>query len=1055
MAFNQETWREELRKRLQGWKGRMTRAGVKSVYAFLSAATLWPVAQAAQQGDWAALMALGGVLGGVGSNLIANQIQQWKDETDGAKRLEGEVGTNAELRQALDTLLEKLAVVEEAARGLSEADRAWFQEVLRQEVAQLGSRIHVEDSTAAVGSPGAKVVDERGVLIEGDVKGSVIVTGDDNKLQLGIGDDTRPDVEALKHAYLNWVVQRTRLVPLEAVDPRAAADPDAKLYLNAVYTALLTLTPEAHERLMREEMALREARRRSALEELNAHSRLVLLGDPGSGKTTFVNFVALCLAGELLGREDANLALLTAPLPDEDGDDRKERQPWDHGALLPVRVVLRDFAARGLPKPGERATVEHLWTFLAEELKQDGLQDFVPHLRKHMLEKGGIFLFDGLDEVPEAERRRDQILQVIHGVATTFFKSRVLVTSRVYAYRRQDWTLNDFSVSVLAPFSRGQIIRFVDRWYEHTAHLRQQSPEDARGRASLFKQRVLNNERLYKLAERPLLLTLMASLHAWRGGSLPEKREQLYEDMVDLLLDWWERQRVVRDERGREILQSPSLSEFLKVGKDRILRALAELAYEAHAAQPDTRGTADIPRKELVARLMAISENPDVRPKRLEEYLRDRAGVLIERGVGVYAFPHRSFQEYLAAWHLTEKGYPDQVAALARRDPERWREVALLAGAKAGRGASYAMWALVDKLIQEEPPEKPEEATSEALWGAHLAGQLLAENIESVDLEAEEKRLKPIRRWLVLVMRHHGWAPSERVLAGNNLAKLGDSREEVLDPLRIEWIEIPAGPFIMGEGEGQYTHDIPYTYWISRYPITNAQFQVFVDAGGYEKPQYWREAKQIGVWGNGRVKGWMDEEPRVGPVDFGEPYNLPNHPVVGITWYEALAFTQWLTERLREDGQLPEGYAAQLPNEPEWEKAARGDSGLIYPWGNKPDPNHANYDETGIGSTSAVGCFPRGASPYGVEEMSGNVWEWTRSLWGENPFRPEFEYPYDLADGRENLNAPSSVLRVLRGGAFDINRWDVRCSFRGWNIPSSRVRNVGFRVVVSPFATES
>ena len=154
---------------------------------------------------------------------------------------------------------------------------------------------------------------------------------------------------------------------------------------------------------------------------------------------------------------------------------------------------------------------------------------------------------------------------------------------------------------------------------------------------------------------------------------------------------------------------------------------------------------------------------------------------------------------------------------------------------------------------------------------------------------------------------------------------------------------------------------------------------------------------------------------------------LPNHPVVAVTWHRALDYCTWLTERLREWAGTPEplatllrkdGWQVLLPSEAEWEKAARGGDGRIYPWGKEPDPNRANYANTGIDATSTVGCFPGGASAHGVEELSGNVWEWTRSLWGDDWKKPSYRYPYKPDDGRENLDAADNIHRVLRGGAF-------------------------------------
>ena len=163
-------------------------------------------------------------------------------------------------------------------------------------------------------------------------------------------------------------------------------------------------------------------RRLSALDVLNTEMRLVLLGGPGSGKSTFVNFVALSMAGELLGVPGPNLETLTAPLPNEEGDEQEPKpQRWDHGPLLPVPVVLRDLASQ-LPPPGMPANAEILWQYLCGRLKQAAIEDFAPHLKQALMDRGGLVLLDGLDEVPDAHNRRGLIKQALQDFADTFFR---------------------------------------------------------------------------------------------------------------------------------------------------------------------------------------------------------------------------------------------------------------------------------------------------------------------------------------------------------------------------------------------------------------------------------------------------------------------------------------------------------------------------------------------------------------------------------------------------------------------------------------------------------
>ncbi|RMH77780.1 MAG: NACHT domain-containing protein, partial [Calditrichaeota bacterium] len=612
------------------------------------------------------------------------------------------------------------------------------------------------------------------------------------------------DPTALRRTYLERLFRTCRKLSLTGIDPQATGDdPEAVLDLDAIYTAMLTEQTDQPAEHRRGAGIERETRRLSAVEQLNNHKHLVLLGDPGGGKSTFVNFVTLCLAGEALGKSGANLSLLTAPLPSDEEDEEEENkppQPWVHGSLLPVRIILRDFAARGLPEAGEAACADHLWRFIEKELQRAGIGDFAPHLRKELLEQGGLVLLDGLDEVPEAERRREQLKQVVEDFVTTFSRCRVLVTSRVYAYQQKEWRLTDFAVTKLAPFSKGQIRRFIYAWYDHIAARRSMDPEDARGKATLLEGAVFSSERLLELAERPLLLTLMASLHAWHGGTLPERRVKLYAAATDMLLHWWEQAKVIRDAQGNIILQQPSLSQWLRADRERVRELLNELAFKAHAGQSDLTGTADVPEGELISGLMKLRNNPDVNPAELMDYLEQRAGLLLPRGNGVYTFPHRTFQEYLAACHLTDDNFPDKLAELGRNDPDRWREVVLLGAGKSAEGADFAVWALAENLCPAEVNESKQGKAD--CWGALLAGQVLAEsaNLNKIS-QSNAGKLHRVQQWLVYLLERSDFPAVERVAAGNALARLGDPRfrEEAWflpdEPL-LGFIEIPAGTFL-------------------------------------------------------------------------------------------------------------------------------------------------------------------------------------------------------------------------------------------------------------------
>jgi iron(II)-dependent oxidoreductase len=213
---------------------------------------------------------------------------------------------------------------------------------------------------------------------------------------------------------------------------------------------------------------------------------------------------------------------------------------------------------------------------------------------------------------------------------------------------------------------------------------------------------------------------------------------------------------------------------------------------------------------------------------------------------------------------------------------------------------------------------------------------------------------------------------------------------------------------------------------IGRHPVTNAQYRRFVEATGQK---------------------WLSDD--------GRQPERANCPAVRISWHEARAYCAWLTEVWRAEGVIADDEVVRLPSEAEWEKVARGSDGRPWPWGDGWDETRCNTDELGLGDTCAVGMFPQGASPYGCLDMAGQVWEWTASLWGKGWSKLEFKYPYEPADGRENLAAGDEVRRVLRGGSFYYYRDSARCAYRYRGSPNRRLRNRGFRVVVSPISPPS
>jgi formylglycine-generating enzyme required for sulfatase activity len=924
--------------------------------------------------------------------------------------------------------------------------------------AALGIQQTSVQSGASAAGEGSTAVGEKGVNVAGSVSGSVI-TGN-----VYYGEPTDDPDEALR-IYRRVLAQSSSHIPLRSVDVAAsdATGEQKRLGLAQVYIDLDTTT-QVKEDGEGKEGGREETRPLPALEAMVGNRQMVLTGHPGGGKSTFVKHLSHCLAAHALSPEAGWL-------------DHLPQWPQADATLLPVVVILRDFA-RSLPAPLPHPDDSlHLWTFIERRLKAQNLEFVVKPLARALENGQAILLLDGLDELPSVEQRLFA-RQVVLNFAARYPRNRYLVTCRILSYQKPvseeqpDLRLpgDEFPVFELARFDEKKIDDFIEHWYGELARTGSVRVEDVDDLTTGL-QKTVRRPDLWRLADNPLLLTVMALVHTHKG-QLPDARALLYEETIDILLWRWEQGK------GGTRADAPRLRRLMQAAgrTDMDLKKLLwRLAYEAHAQMDedqDREALAGIGELKLKRALVRLSEggNDWNWADQMVEVMKFRAGLLLEREPEVFSFPHRTFQEFLAGAHLSiQRNFATQATDLAG-EGANWREVILLAA-----GRLFYLTGDMDKplsLVNRLCPNRQED--SGLAWSkAWLAGDVLCEiGLKQVKDDAwGQELLDRVRERLVVLVSQGKLAPRQRAEAGDSLAKLGDPRPgvgvHVVNGLTLPDIElcyVPPGPFWMGSGEDDpdaqerekplHKLDIPYGYWLGRYPVTVAQFSAFLDESGHK--------------------------PRRAYLVLADP---PNRPVRYVSWDDAIAFCQWLDDMWRKEGWLPEGYSVILPSEAEWEKGARGGVEIVtdsvmknpgeglgvdgltvemvqnpvpqrrYPWGNEWKADWANARDIGIGSTCAAGAFPGGSSPYGMWDVSGNVWEWTRSRWGKEWKEPDFTYEYNPEDGREDLG--SRDLRVLRGGSFFNSEGMLRCASRLRGSPSYDFDCYGFRIAVSPFSFSS
>jgi len=725
------------------------------------------------------------------------------------------------------------------------------------------------------------------------------------------------------------------------------------------------------------------------------HRLLAVVGDPGSGKTTFVNHVAHRVCRMLLNEESA-AAGAPPGLADRPFPARIELQLlWQH-----IESARRQ--GKGPTTLQAPAWLAH---YLAAECAGKEVDLSEEFFRARLKRGPALLLLDGLDEVPSAQSRA-QLVMLIREATQAYERCRFVVTTRPAAYV-EDAVLPGFVEARINELEKEAIEAFLRRWCEW---LLAGVPDEIQPYFEQLREAVGGTTEIRRMARNPVMLTALAVVHR-QQKRLPEQRADLYESIVDWL----------------------AKARKMKTGRIPPERCITLLQTLALAMQDHAQGRQRQVTRDWAARAVApaFREIPgEERVERAGRFLREEeldSGIVVGRGERHIQFWHLTFQEYLAA------------RALAGRDDRRreflsgtqlfaseWRQVALLLAGILYRQDPEAVDRMIATVLDRlsRGSSLADHARVAGLLGACLR------DLDPVHYQPADARYQQTLNAVLGVFNPAKAREIDfrvRLEAAEALGQAGDPRLQ-----GDNWIRIVAGNFRMGAQntdprqpnhdpdagvDESPAHEVDLdAYDIARYPVTVQEFRHFLDdQDGYKNERWWKAG------GFGQTQG---------PGGWEEQVLYPNRPVVGVSWYEAAAYCAWIGERLRRQ--------VRLPTEAEWERAARGTAGRKYPWGNEePDAERANYGGE-VGHPTPVGLYPQGATPDRIEDMAGNVWEWVADRYAKDYYR---QSPPKNPTGPE-----SGSSRVVRGGSW-FSEASARASYRDSNHPDRRGSGLGFRVV--------